>query len=130
MKWLLPSLAIVLAPLAGCASTPVYGTWVVNDYCGNTWDGQPLWTRTEAPTNADAYRARARSSAPEAVADPDNREYWFAASDGRVKFCLTSLKRAGGRWDWCNPRLADWWIFRNTEAGIEIETSQSPICLT
>lgn len=132
MKWLLPSLALALAPLSGCASTPIYGAWVINDFCGNNWnDGQPQWTRTEAPANADAYRERAREGAePHGTADPDNREYWFAAPDGRVKFCLTSLKRPEGRRHWCNPRLADWWIFRDTEAGIEIESSQSPVCLT
>lgn len=131
MKWLLPSVALALAPLSGCASTPIYGVWVINDFCGNTWDDQPDWTRTAAPANAETYRQRARESDPSnAEPAPDYREFWFAAPDGRVKLCLTNLKRPEGRRHWCNPRLADWWIFRDTEAGIVIETSQSPVCLT
>lgn len=131
LKWIAPSLALALASLSGCASLPVYGPWVINDFCGNTWDDQPDWTRTEAPADADRYRLRARESdRPGANPDPDNREFWFAAPDGRVKFCVTSLKRAEGRHHWCNPRLADWWVFRDDEAGLVIEQSQSPICLT
>jgi hypothetical protein len=130
LKWIVPSVALALAPLSGCASLPVYGPWVINDFCGNTWDDQPDWTRTEAPANANLYRQSARESDATGTRTPDYREFWFAAPDGRVKFCLTSLKRPEGRRHWCNPRLADWWIFRNTDAGLVIEQSQSPVCLT
>lgn len=128
MKWIVIA-ALALAPLAGCASTPGYGAWIVNDYCGNLWDDQPTWRRTEAPPNADAYRQAANEAADDndRATDP---EYWFAAPSGEVKLCRTNLQRAAGRRDWCRPRLAEWWVFRDSEAGPVIHMHQSPICLT
>lgn len=130
MKWIAPSLALALAPLAGCASTPGYGAWVINDYCGAYISSQTGWTRTEAPANADSYRAAARTDHHTFDSVPENSsEYWFTRA-GEIKLCYTNLQRSAGRRHWCNPRLAVWWVFRDTETGPVIENSQLPICVT
>jgi hypothetical protein len=131
MKWLLPSVA--LAPVAGsCASTPIYGEWVVEDYCGNHWSNDTrTWRRIEAPANADAFRAVAAADTSTSRATPEgSREYWFAAQSGEMKLCRTNLQRAAGRRDWCRPQLAVWWVFKETAGQIETLQVQEPICLT
>lgn len=130
MKWILPGIALALAPLASsCASLPGYGEWVISDFC-NSADGRG-WVRTDAPANADAYRGVAAEDNDSMDSVPEGaREYWFASPGGEVKLCRSSLKRSGGRRDWCNPRLAVWWSFRDTESGPVIENSSVPICLT
>lgn len=132
MKWLLPSVALVMAPFAGsCASTPIYGDWVVEDYCGNhqSLDSR-AWRRIEAPANADTLRsAAAATDANDSVPD-GARDYWFAAQTGEVKFCRTNLQRAAGRWHWCRPQLAVWWVFKETAGQIETLDQQEPICIT
>jgi hypothetical protein len=133
MKWLLPCVALALMPLASsCASTPIYGDWVIEDYCGNHWSSDTrTWRRIEAPANADAFRAVAATDASTSQATPEGaREYWFAADSGETKLCRTNLQRAAGRWHWCRPQLAIWWVFRETAGRIETLTSQEPICVT
>jgi hypothetical protein len=132
MRWIVPSIALALAPLASsCASLPGYGAWVISDFCNSGGDDRP-WVRTEAPANADAYRTVAATDQSGMEAVPEGaREYWFALPSGAVKLCRTNLKRAEyGRTHWCNPPLAVWWSFRETEGGPVIENSQLPICLT
>ncbi len=131
MRWLLPSLALTLSPLAGsCASTPVYGEWVAGDYCAYCADEAQGWRLTEAPAHADAYRALARASSDYSEAPEGAREFWFAREDGAMKYCLTNLQRAAGRRHWCNPKQAVWWEFRRTEAGLAHDGANLRVCLT
>ena len=130
MKWILPSLALAIAPLASsCASVPVYGDWVVADYCGNTRDEGRAWARTGPPANADLYR---RIAAAEVETDtdvapaPDSREYWFALPTGEVKYCLTPLHRNYGD---CDVRVATWWVFRQTETGPVTDGGHYRVCV-
>lgn len=131
MKWILPSIALALAPLAGsCASTPLYGNWVIDDYC-SAGGNQRTWVRTEAPANAETYRRIAAADTETSDSVPANsREYWYSAPGGEVKLCRTNLQRAGGRRDWCNPRRVVWWTFRESETGPVIDNSHLPICIT
>jgi len=130
MRWLVPSLALALAQFAGaCASTPGYGQWVAGDYCAYSNADARHWRLSEPPPEAEAYRALTRgedrSNAPD-----DAREFWFEGADGAVKLCLTNLERAGGRWDWCNPKRAVWWEFRRTEAGLAHDGANFRVCVT
>ncbi|MEZ5960857.1 MAG: hypothetical protein R3C30_10605 [Hyphomonadaceae bacterium] len=130
MRWIVPSLALALAPLASsCASLPIYNSWVISDFCSNGGGDSRPWTRTEAPENADAYRAAAAVDEIGMQSVPErSREYWFALPDGQVKLCMTNLTRAEGRLHWCNPRLVVWWSFREAEDRPVIESSHAPMC--
>ena len=129
MKRLVICAALALTPVTGsCASTPGYGEWVIGDYCAYGTEEARAWRLTEAPEDADAFRALAASegeNAPEG-----SREFWFARADGAIKYCLTNLQRAGGRHDWCNPKRALWWEFRRTEAGLAHDGAKYRVCLT
>lgn len=130
MRRIALSLALGLAPLAGsCASTPVYGPWVIADYCGNHLSSDTLaWSRTEAPPDAQTYRDIASTGDQDFV--PDNsREFWFRAESGEIKYCLTNLQRTNRR-DWCDTQFAAWWIFRETDTGLAHTSNGFGICLT
>lgn len=131
MNRVLLSVALALAPLASsCASLPIYNAWVISDFCNSGGDTRE-WVRTDPPANAEAYRRVAATDHSGMESVPEGaREYWFALPSGAVKLCMTSLKRSEGRLHWCNPPLAVWWSFRETESGPVIENSQFPICLT
>lgn len=128
MKWLV-SVALGLAPLAGaCASMPIYGDWVINDYCKYGND-ERSWVRTEAPTNANALREIARTDTMAMDEAPQGaREYWFAMADGTIKYCLTALTR-GSRAD-CGEQRAVWWVFREAEDSPVTDGGQFKVCLT
>ncbi len=129
MKRLVICAAVALTPFtASCASMPGYGEWVAGDYCAYSAEEARAWRLTDAPADADAYRALTASEADEA---PDGaREFWFAGADGAIKYCLTNLQRAGGRRDWCNPKQAVWWEFRRTEVGLAHDGGKYRVCLT
>jgi hypothetical protein len=131
MNRILLGIALALAPLASsCASLPVYNSWLISDFCNSGGDERG-WVRTDAPANAETYRRVASGDEDAMDSVPEGaREYWFALPSGALKLCMTNLKRAEGRRHWCNPRLAVWWSFRETENGPVIENSQFPICVT
>jgi len=131
MRRIALSLALGLAPLAGsCASTPVYGPWVIADYCGNHLSSDTLaWSRTEAPANAQTYRDAAQASGTTDLVPDRAREFWFKAESGEVKYCLTNLQRTSRR-DWCDTQFAAWWIFRETDTGLSYSTDGFGVCLT
>jgi hypothetical protein len=131
MKWILPSIALALAPMASsCASMPVLGSWTIDSYCSAGGD-ERTWVRTDAPTNAETYRRVAAADTDTSDSIPSNsREYWYAGQGGEVKLCMTNLQRSGGRRDWCNPRRVVWWTFRDAEAGPVIDNSHQPVCIT
>jgi hypothetical protein len=132
MRWIVPCVALVLAHFtAGCASTPGYGAWVVADYCGNHWSEAPDWRRIEAPANAQAYRDLVAADNEAEPAVPDGaREYWFQAHGGAVKYCLTDLQRSAGRFHWCNPQRAVWWVIREEAGALRHDGAQYRVCLT
>ncbi|MBN8606153.1 MAG: hypothetical protein J0L81_04485 [Caulobacterales bacterium] len=130
----LMALVLAMSPMAGsCASTPIYSDWIVQDFCDVERAGPSgQWVRAQAPANAEAYRAiAARDSMAMDHVPEGAREYWFAAPNGDVKYCLTNLRRSGHpRFDWCSVRVAVTWVIRESEAGLVSEGGNYPVCLT
>jgi hypothetical protein len=130
----LAALALAISPLAGsCASLPIYSGLIIRDFCDVDQPGPSgAWVRVDMPANADAYRAVAAQDSMAMDEVPEHaREYWFAAPNGDVKYCLTNLRRSGHpRYDWCSYQNAVTWVIRETEAGLVSEGGNYPVCLT
>ena len=117
-----------LVALASCASMR---DEVISGFCGANPRDEPRWTRIGPPANAETYRTLARADAQ--LSRPGGGEYWFARTNGEVKYCVTPLTRASTvperNGSGCDDRIGAWWVFRQTAAGPATHGAEERICV-